>query len=191
MPHRDAKPPAQRFLELLEPIEAELEAYARRLLWDSQDVPDALHNCMARAIAAFDRFQVGTNFRAWMFKILTHEVFALNRKHQKLALREFQMDAAELSELADSRQPIELLPNNDDAWEKHLDEELVCALRCLTEPERAVLLLRSLGSFSYQEIALNLDMPLGSVIGYLGRARRKMRLLLAGSNWSGKESKPL
>jgi RNA polymerase sigma-70 factor, ECF subfamily len=173
---------AQRFLELLEPIEAELEAYARRMLWDPQETRDTLHNALARAMTAFDRYHDGTNFRAWMFKILTHEIFAANRKHQLRAAREFQMDLDELAQCTAN-------PSTDgaDVGEDHLDDKLVYALRCLTEPERATLLLRSMGGFTYQEIGEHLDMPLGSVMGYLGRARRKMRLLLARSVFSRKE----
>jgi len=177
---------ARRFLELLEPIEAELEAYARRMLWDGQETPDALHNALVRAMGAFDRYHEGTNFRAWMFKILTHEAFALNRKHQRRAAREFQMDPEELAE-CEAPPAIEPADEVTANWEDCLDEKLVFALRCLTEPERATLLLRSLAGFTYQEIGGHLDMPLGSVMGYLGRARRKMKLMLARSTISNKK----
>lgn len=177
---------AQRFLELLEPIEAGLEAYARRLLWDAQEAPDALHNALVRAAGAFNRYHEGTNFRAWMYKILTHEVFALNRKHQQRAAREFQISPEELEECA-GLNSIESPNESNGNWEDHLDEQLVLALRCLTEPERAALLLRAIGGFTYHEIGIHLEMPLGSVVGYLGRARRKMQLFLARSGFSKKE----
>jgi hypothetical protein len=72
---------ADRFLELLGPIERDLERYCRRLIWEPQEAPDALQNAVMRAFAAFDRYHEDASFRAWMFKILTHEAFALNRKH--------------------------------------------------------------------------------------------------------------
>jgi RNA polymerase sigma-70 factor (ECF subfamily) len=175
---------AQRFLELLEPIEAELEGYARRLIWDPQELPDAVHNAIARAIAAFDRYHEGTNFRAWMFTILTREVFAMNRKHHRLAVREFQMEPDDLALLAEVPSPREPEGAHSDSWGEGMDEDLVLALRTLTDPERASLLLRALEGFKYSEISQTLEMPVGSVMGYLGRARKKMRHALARTPFS-------
>ncbi len=174
--------PARQFLELLRPIEGELEAYCRRLIWDPQEMRDALHNALARAIGAFDRYHQGTNFRAWMFKILTHEAFALNRKHRRLAQREFQMEPEEIEMLAgpaaEEDAPVEPLGSLAPLQER-LDQGLVLALKTLTDEERATLLLRALSGFRYLEIAETLGMPLGSVMGYLGRARKKVRLALS------------
>jgi RNA polymerase sigma-70 factor, ECF subfamily len=173
---------AGQFLELLQPIEGELEAYCRRLVWDPQDLRDALHNALARAIGAFDRYHAGTNFRAWMYKILTREAFALNRKHRRLAEREYRMDLEDILLLAGETAPGPELAEGDarlESWQELLDQNLVFALRTLAEEERAVLLLRALAGLKYQEIAEALGMPVGSVVGYLGRARKKMRLALA------------
>jgi RNA polymerase sigma-70 factor (ECF subfamily) len=172
---------AERFLELLEPIESELESYGRRLIWDSQELPDAIHNAIARAVAAFDRYHEGTNFRAWMFTILTREVFAMNRKHHRLAAREFQMEPEDLAQLAEAPAARDPEGARSDSWGEWLDQDLVLALRTLTDPERATLLLRALEGFRYSEISETLEMPVGSVMGYLGRARQKMRHALARS----------
>ena len=59
-----------------------------------------------------------------------------------------------------------------------LDEDLVAALKSLNESERTVLLLRAIGEFRYAEIAESLGIPLGSVMGHLSRARKKMRSAL-------------
>jgi RNA polymerase sigma-70 factor, ECF subfamily len=185
-PHASADP-AGRFLALLRPIEGELEGYCRRLVWDPQEAGDALHNALARAIGAFDRYQEGTNFRAWMFMILTREAFAVNRKHLRIAAREFQMapDAMEALAQAAPREWDSATAGSEEQVCEELDERLVWALKTLTEEERAVLLLRAMGGFNYLEIAKTLDMPVGSVIGYLGRARRKARLALAREMSSG------
>ena len=74
-----------RFLDLLRPIQRELEVYGRRLVWVYGDAEDALQNAASRAFQALDRYREGTNFRAWMFKILTNEIFALNRKRGRIA----------------------------------------------------------------------------------------------------------
>jgi len=172
---------ADRFLALLQPIERDLETYARRLIWEPADAPDALQNAVMRGFAAFDRYHEDASFRAWMFKILTREAFALNRKHARIARHEFQLEPEDLahlpfglsSEASSERQlsPAEL----DDL----LDERLAAGLKTLTEAERAVLLLRAVGELRYREISESLEIPMGSVMGHLARARQKMRALLA------------
>ncbi len=63
-----------------------------------------------------------------------------------------------------------------DALMETLDDSLVAALKDLTEAERAVFLLRAMGDLRYREISEALEIPLGSVMGYLSRARGKMRV---------------
>ncbi len=88
-----------RFLDLLRPIRGELEGYARRMVWNDSDTEDAIQNAVSRAFQAFDRYRDGTNFRAWMFKILTNEAFALNRKYARIAKLEFRLEPEELEAL--------------------------------------------------------------------------------------------
>ena len=63
---------------------------------------------------------------------------------------------------------------------EHLDGLVADALGELPPAERTVLLLRAIGEFSYQEIHTILSIPVGSVMGYLSRARLKLRQSLAG-----------
>lgn len=67
------------------------------------------------------------------------------------------------------------------AWDDALEPLLAAGLRILTDPERAVLLLRSIGELRYREIGQTLGIPLGSVMGHLWRARQKMRAFLGRS----------
>ncbi len=171
---------ADRFLALLEPLQRELEVYCRRLIWEPQEAPDAIQNAVLRAFGAFDRYRPEASFRAWMFRILTNEVFTLNRRHARIARHEFQLEPEELAELApaeDESRGGDDLPTPEQLTET-LDETLVAALKTLTDPERATLLLRAIGGFRYRDIAEALDTPLGSVMGNLSRARQKMRLAL-------------
>lgn len=174
---------AENFLTLLRPIRRELEVYCRRLVWNGNDAPDAIQNAVMNAFKAFDRYKEESNFRAWMFKILTNEVFKLNRKHGRLAQFEYQIDPEELDVLPALESSVEyrdwLNAPNDLA--DALDQQLLAALKTLTEAERAVLLMRAIGEFRYREIAEALDIPLGSVMGNLSRARRKMQDAIARS----------
>ena len=174
---------ADRFLALLQPIERDLETYCRRLVWEPHEAADALQNAVMRAFAAFDRYHADASFRAWMFKILTREAFALNRKHARIARHEFQLEPEELAKLAladaaglDTNRPL-----SAEALTEVLEPDLAAGLRALTDNERAVLLLRAIGDLRYREISESLDIPLGSVMGHLSRARQKMRAVIARS----------
>lgn len=174
---------ADQFLRWLEPIKRDLEVYCRRMIWNPQEMPDAIHNAVLRAVAAFDRCLGPAHFRAWMFKILTHEILALNRKHARIARFEFQMEPEELESLSGNELGLaEGKSAADSPWELSLDDRLNQALKTLTDPERAVLLLRSIGGFKYDEISQELDIPAGSVMGYLARARKKMQHFLKRAN---------
>lgn len=175
---------SKRFLSLLQPIEGELEIYARRMVWRREDAPDVLQNAVLRAFAAFDRYREDASFRAWMYRILTNEIFTINRSHAKRTRSEISVDAQEidaLEALEDATAYTDWL-SSPEALRDALDEDIVAALGTLTTNERAVLLLRAIGAFHYHEMAGTLAMPLGSVMGHLSRARRKMRDALRPQN---------
>jgi len=151
-----------RFLELLRPIEGDLEKYSRRMVFDRRDFEDALQNAVLRAFRAFDRYHDGASFRAWMFKILTNEIFTI------------AVEPQEMEEFAG----LDFATYAPPSWETladALDHELLDALQSLNQSERAVLLMRAIGDLRYREIAECLGIPLGSVMGNLSRARQKMR----------------
>jgi RNA polymerase sigma-70 factor (ECF subfamily) len=172
---------ADRFLALLQPIERDLETYARRLIWESQEAPDALQNAVMRGFAAFDRYHEDASFRAWMFKILTNEAFTLNRKHARIARHEFQLEPEELAGLPFTGEADEGggQPVSSETLDAALEPSLAAGLKTLTDTERAVLLLRAIGDLRYREISESLGIPLGSVMGNLSRARQKMRAIIA------------
>ena len=122
-----------------------------------------------------------SHFRAWMFRILTHEVFKLNLKQGRVARFEAQVGPEELDLLAAPEGNVECRDwlTAPEALADALDQELIGALKTLSEAERAVLLMRAIGDFHYREMAEALDITLGSVMGNLARARRKMQDAIA------------
>src|SRR6266436_2770622 len=94
---------AGSFLALLRPIRRELEVYCHRLIWHEHDAPDALQNAAMNAFKAFDRYHDDANFRAWMFKILTNEIFAANRKRGRIAYFEIGIEPQEIEELTEAQ----------------------------------------------------------------------------------------
>src|SRR5882757_7920334 len=96
----DQEEQTARFLGLLRPIKADLENYSHRMVFERRDFEDALQNAVLRAFRAFDRYHDDASFRAWMFKILTNEIFALNRKRGRIAKFEVAVDSEEIEEFA-------------------------------------------------------------------------------------------
>jgi len=162
------------FLELLLPCQRVLEVYCRRLLRDPTLVEEVLQDAVTAAFARFDHFAEGSNFRAWIFRFVTFAALNRNRKQEPVAWgREVPFDVVAQPEV------LELLPDNVDGLMEHFDDQVAAALRALPAAERTVLLLRAVGELSYKEIHELLSMPLGSVVGYLSRARQKLRRALA------------
>lgn len=173
--NRDQESAASRFLGLLRPIERDLENYSRRMVFDRSDFEDALQNAVLRAFRAFDRYHDGASFRAWMFKILTNEIFSINRKRGRIAKFEVPLDSEEIDEFTDLAPAAAEYFSSWETLANALDQDIVRAIEALNQAERAVLLMRAIGDLRYREISECLDIPLGSVMGHLFRARQKMR----------------
>lgn len=171
----------QQFVHLLRPLRGPLERYARRMLRNPSLAEDVLQESVIAALACFDQFTPGTNFKAWMFRFVTHRVLNANQKIEAVQMKDIPADLAieDQWDPVESEESFELLLSDPDRFVQLLDKPLARALQQLTAPERACLLLESIGGFSYREIHELLEIPTGSVMGYLSRARQRLRLLLA------------
>jgi RNA polymerase sigma-70 factor (ECF subfamily) len=168
-----------QFLELLLPLQRSLEIYCRRMLRDRSLVEDVLQSSILAAFAQFDRYAQGTNFRGWIFRFVTLELFNRNRKSKPVSLSEMDdyPGPAGLETLHEDS--VTIILEAPEKLMEHFEDQVAEALWQLTTAERSVLLLRAIGEFSYHEIHTILSIPLGSVIGYLSRSRKKMRHALA------------
>lgn len=173
------KPASKSFVELLEPISDSLYRYARRSMWGKDEAEDIVQEAAMIAWREFGRFERGTNFRAWMFRILVNTIFRFNKRaHRK---REVTLDDASVDLVAtfEREETWSMLLDKPDALTQLLDERLVHALDRLRPDERQCILLRLLERFTYKEIASMLQIPLGTVMSHVHRARMKLREELA------------
>ncbi len=172
---------SETFLQLLKPLQRPLELYARRVLRDPSQSEDVLQEAVLEALSHFVEFTEGTNFRAWMFRFVTNKALNANRRIEPIRLGDIPVDLAveEVWDLPEADDALELLLDDSQRLREMLDAPVARALGRLAVAERACLLLKSIGGFSCQEIHEQLGMPVGSVMGYLARARRRMRLFLA------------
>ncbi len=129
--------------------------FARRLSRGLPEAEDLVQETYLHAWKSFDQFETGTNFRAWLFRIL------LNAQLQR----------------ARKPRPEPVAVRTDDSLVQRL--ELLQALERLPEDHRTVLLLGVVEGFTSREIAGILSIPMGTVMSRLSRARQAMREILS------------
>lgn len=170
-----------RFLIELGPVRGSLLAFCRSLLYDRQEFEDALQIVLATAWKKFPDFCPGTSFRSWVFRIATLEIWNMNRKSSRERERFAPLDQepADLTRELETGSVYDRLIRDPESVFPLLDLRVADALRALPATERAVLLLRTVADLTTKETAEMLEMPVGSVMGYLGRARSKLRMALA------------
>jgi len=172
---------AARFLQHLEPLKAALEAYCRRSVHDPNALEDVLQEAIGKAYRDFQLYAEGTNFRAWIFRYLNLEIYAGNRafhRERREALTD-EPTVEEVWEHAIDEPLIERLLDKPERILRHCDDALAEAIAELGTLERSVLLLRAVGQFKHREMADILEVPMGTIMSALSRARARLRWRLA------------
>jgi RNA polymerase sigma-70 factor (ECF subfamily) len=127
----------------------------------------------------FDQFRPGTNFRAWAFQILVNTMYRFNRRVARQREVTTGEDGFDAFEFVQREGAWSALLKDQEALAELLDERLARALERLGVEERQCLLLRLLEDFSYREISTMLQIPMGTVMSHVHRARMKLREALA------------
>ena len=169
---------ATTFEELAMPLFDQLYNFARWLTQDTAEAEDLVQETYVKALRGFSSFQLGTNFRAWMYRILRNS-FLSSRTGLKTMVA------------IDEETEEDLLPAVNTTPESILiaqvDREAVQeALADLPVPFREILLLCEVEEMSYQEIAETLAIPIGTVMSRLFRARKALRDLVQKTNEGGR-----
>jgi RNA polymerase sigma factor (sigma-70 family) len=161
--------PLAGFEELAMPLFDALYNFARWLAHDSNDAEDLVQETYLKALRSFASFQSGTNFRAWMFRILRNNFLSSCSKLERRMTVEMdsEEDGPELA--VDTKTPETILLNRSNS---HLVQ---CAIEDLPVHYRETLLLCEVEEMSYQEIAEILSIPIGTVMSRLARAREAVR----------------
>jgi len=166
---------AERFVAHLEPLQHQLTVYCSRALNRSDETADVLQSAIANAFRDFDKYSEGTNFRAWMFRYVTLETLNRNRAVSRLPSRLDEQHLSQAGTLDIESFRVETLLDDPEAVLDHCDTVVAQSVGELTEQERKILLLRAVGDFKYREIAEIMDIPMGTVMGLLSRARTQLR----------------
>lgn len=143
---------------------------AMRLTRNQTDADDLVQETYMQAWRSFERYELGTNCRAWLYKILFNKFDHYRRK--KYTQSKYFSEADELV--------FELSPSSQAVPENLTDREVIAALEKLPEHYRSVVLLADLQEFDYKEVAQILEIPIGTVMSRLSRARTQLKRSLAG-----------
>lgn len=142
---------------------------AKRLTMNQMEAEDLVQETFMQAWKSFAHYELGTNCRAWLYKILFNKFDHHRRK--KYTQAKYMQEADELVfSNATYSAPIP----------EHLtDTEVIAALNKLPEHYRSVVLLADVHEFDYKEVAQILDIPIGTVMSRLSRARTQLKKSLA------------
>jgi RNA polymerase sigma-70 factor (ECF subfamily) len=166
----DDLPNADAFAALALPLLAQLYNFAHWLTGSREEAEDLVQESYLKALKGFSSFTPGTNFRAWMYRILRN-TFLTSRTGLKTTVS-LDDDDNETPEPETAENPESLLLARMD------QEEIRLALGRLAVPQREIILLSDVEELSYREIAEALGLPIGTVMSRLSRARRSLRELL-------------
>ena len=167
--------PLAGFEELAMPLFDALYNFARWLAHDSNDAEDLVQETYLKALRSFASFQPGTNFRAWIFRILRNNFLSSCSKLERrmTVTMDSEEDGPELAVDTETPEPILTNRFSSQLVQRAIDD--------LPVHYRETLLLCEVEEMSYQEIAEILTIPMGTVMSRLARARKAVRESLLGT----------
>jgi len=147
---------------------------ALRMTHDGTEAQDLVQDVYLRAYRFFDQFEKGTNFKAWLFKILKNVYINKYRKQARLPKMVNISNAGMFTDLAKTKTP------ENEIFDKLLDDDITSAVSSLPEEFRLAVILSDIQGFSYKETAEILGCPIGTVMSRLHRGRKLLRISLRG-----------
>ncbi len=144
-----------------------LRRYARALTGDRGRADDLVQDTLERALVKFHLWRPGSDLRAWMFTIMHNVYINQVRAGSAVVVGPLDDEAVQPAIRATQSDRLEVM-------------DLQVALLTLPEEQRDVLLLVGLEQMTYEEAAGVLNVPIGTVMSRLSRARERLRLLLKG-----------
>jgi RNA polymerase sigma-70 factor (ECF subfamily) len=164
-----AGPQSDSFEDLAMPLFDQLYNFARWLTQNREEAEDLVQETYAKALKGFSSFQLGTNFRAWMYRILRN-TFLTSRTGLRAASTvslDSEEDGPELAVENETPETILMRSSNSQLVQSAIDD--------LPVHYRETLLLCDVEEMSYREIAETLSIPIGTVMSRLSRARHTLR----------------
>ena len=166
----DQRLPAATFEDLAMPLFDQLYNFARWLTQDTSEAEDLVHETYTKALRGFGSFQLGTYFRAWMYRILRNSFLSSRTGLKPTVALDAEEQESILPTEKDTPESILLAEASREMVQQGLSE--------LPVHFREILLLCEVEEMSYQEISETLAIPVGTVMSRLFRARKALRGVL-------------
>lgn len=166
------------FVEDAMPLMDGLYSAAMRMTRNAADAEDLVQETYLKAFNAYERFETGTNLKAWMYRILTNSYINAYRKKQR---RPDESDIDDIEDLylyrrlGGAESAVLSRSAEDELLEMFGEDEVKLALEDLPEHYRMPILLADVEGFAYKEIAEILDVPIGTVMSRLHRGRKQLQ----------------
>lgn len=167
----------KRFQEEALPLLDSLYAGALRMTRNPADAEDLVQETMLRAYRSFNRFEPGTNLKAWLFRIMTNAYINVYRKRQREPQKVSQDDVEEFDlyqELRNHDPQFAATPETI-VLDSLVDSDIIEAIDALPEQFRLAVILSDIEGFTYAEMAEIMDVPLGTVMSRLHRGRKALQ----------------
>lgn len=168
----------ERFQKEMMPYADALFNYAMYLSSDRELSKDLLQDTYVKAFRFFDKFEQGTNAKAWLYRIMKNTfINEYRRVHRQPELVEFDEHVSpyQMSRTSDGMNDL-----RDKMESRMFDDELAGAIAGLPDKFRSVVVLRDIEDMPYEEIAEALAIPIGTVRSRLHRARSILFTKLKG-----------
>jgi len=160
------------------PLITEMYRHAVRLTRDHADAEDLLQETAVKAYAAFDSFQEGTNLAGWLYRIMANTHINEYRKQERRPTLLFTDEFSDSQLLA--RQGTAARRSAEDQALAHIsDQGIADAMSALPETFRTAVYYADVEGRKYHEIAAMTDVPVGTVMSRVFRARKQLRRLLS------------
>jgi RNA polymerase sigma-70 factor, ECF subfamily len=148
-----------------------LRRFALTLTRNADDADDLVQTACERAILKRDQWQEGSRLDSWLYTMMRNLWISEIRK-RKVRMGEGQIDAEESGQLVETVGPSDQTYGN----------QLMAIVKSLPEGLSSVLLLVSIEGHTYQEAADILDIPIGTVMSRMSKARQVMKARLADAS---------
>ena len=156
-------------LRIIEPMIPSLRRYARALVRNHATADDLVQDCLERAVSRWDQRRNEGDARPWMFTIL-----------HNLAVNQFRQTAARGAHMSIDDTDENVLGLEAVQEQKLLYRDVLQKLANLPDEQRSVILLVAVEDLSYADAARVLDIPVGTVMSRLSRARERLHQEIEG-----------
>jgi|SRR5210317_416608 RNA polymerase sigma-70 factor (ECF subfamily) len=148
--------------------------FAYRITFDEDDAKDLVQETYLKSFRFIDSFEKGTNAKAWLFRILKNSFINEFRKKNKEPVK---INYQEVEAFYNTDEVNHMITINlqVEAVKEMIGDEVSIALNSLEVDFRTVIILCDIEGFSYEEMALILDVPIGTIRSRLHRARNLLR----------------